>query len=85
MGEKKYAFRFFPGESEGVDGRALLKCIFKKYLGKTWTGLLRLKVEAVADLCEHGMLLRVSWNAVNVLNNYHLSICYEDLPYAACI
>jgi hypothetical protein len=40
----KYAFRVFVGESEGVDGRALLKCIFKKLFGKAWTGLLRLGV-----------------------------------------
>jgi len=44
VGETKYAFTVFVGESEGVDGRAILKCIFKKSLGKAWTGLLGLRV-----------------------------------------
>jgi hypothetical protein len=41
------SWRFFVGRPErdhledlGVDGRIVIKCIFKKYYGEAWTGLI---------------------------------------------
>jgi hypothetical protein len=38
----------------GVDGRIILKLIFKKLDGNAWTGLLWLRIGIVAGACECG-------------------------------
>jgi hypothetical protein len=38
------------GRPIGADGRIILKCIFKKWDGKAWTGLLWLKIGTFGGL-----------------------------------
>jgi hypothetical protein len=39
-----------------VDVRIILKLIIKKYNGRVWTGLIRLRVGMMAGSCGHGKL-----------------------------
>jgi hypothetical protein len=39
-------------ENLEVDGRIILKLIFKKWGGNAWTGLVWLRIETVAEGCE---------------------------------
>jgi hypothetical protein len=34
----------FSGEDLGVDGRIILKCIFEKWVGRSWTGSIWLRI-----------------------------------------
>jgi hypothetical protein len=44
-------------EDPGVDGRIILKWIFRKWDGKAWTGLIWLRKETGAGSCKHGCKL----------------------------
>jgi hypothetical protein len=43
MGERRGVYRVLVRKTEGkipgLGGRVILKCIFKKWVGETWTGL----------------------------------------------
>jgi len=41
-------------EDLGMDSRLILKCIFQKWDGQTWTGLLWLRIGTVAGCTEWG-------------------------------
>jgi hypothetical protein len=41
-------------KDRGVDGRILLKWIFKKQDGRAWTGFIWKRAGTVAGCCEHG-------------------------------
>jgi hypothetical protein len=41
-------------EGVSVDGRIILKCIFKKWNVEAWTGLIWLREGHVAGACEYG-------------------------------
>jgi hypothetical protein len=40
----------------GVVGRIILKCILKKYIGTTWTGLIWLRIVGGEDHCLGGQV-----------------------------
>jgi hypothetical protein len=52
MGERKVHIGFWWGnlkeeqhlQDSGIDGRIMLKCIFKNWDGKAWTGLIWLRI-----------------------------------------
>ena len=37
-----------------IDGRVLLKCIFKNWDGRAWTGLIWLRIRTKVDACKWG-------------------------------
>ena len=41
-------------EDLGVDGRIVLKCIFKKQDGRAWNAFIWMRTGTVAGCCEHG-------------------------------
>jgi len=52
MGDRRGAYRVLVGKPEGkdhwtdidIDGSIILKCIFKKWDGEAWTGLIWLRI-----------------------------------------
>ena len=52
MGDTRAAYRVLVGRPEGrnhledpgVDGRIILKCNFKKWVGEAWSGLIWLRI-----------------------------------------
>ena len=58
MGEKRDVYRFFLGRGHlgdpGVDGRILLRRIFRKWDVGVWTGSIWLRIGTGAGTCECG-------------------------------
>jgi hypothetical protein len=62
MGEKIGVYRFLVGKPEKkdhwgdphVDGRIILRWIFRKWNVGVWTGLSWLRIETVGGTCEYG-------------------------------
>jgi hypothetical protein len=63
-------------ENLGGEERTILKSTLQKYDGRTWTGLLRLRVKKSGGFCEDGNEPSGCTNARNVLTED--LFCYEE-------